>query len=127
MRKNYVIIPGTRMAGLFSYVLQAIQNLTVVDGTENKLFIKYNENMLYLDPRVGGNVWDYYFHQPFQFTKEEIINHPKEQAIFIENENEIFKYLGLTLFLELRSAQIHLETRRILCQQLIHHFQLFLW
>lgn len=89
MRKNYVIIPGTRMAGLFSYVLQAIQNLTVVDGTENKLFIKYNENMLYLDPRVGGNVWDYYFHQPFQFTKEEIINHPKEQAIFIENEKAV--------------------------------------
>ena len=94
MRKNYVIIPGTRMAGLFSYVLQAIQNLSVVNETEDKLFIKYTENMLYLDPRVGGNVWDYYFYQPFEFTKEEIINNPKEQAIFIEDEKVV--PLGVT-------------------------------
>ena len=39
--KNYVVVPGSRMAGLFSYVLQAIHNLSIVDNTEDKLFIKY--------------------------------------------------------------------------------------
>ena len=45
MRKNYVIIPGTRMAGLFSYVLQVIQNLSVVNETENKLFIHFSNKL----------------------------------------------------------------------------------
>jgi hypothetical protein len=84
--KNYVIVPGGRNAGFFSYVLQALQNLSVIDNTEDKIFIKYKSSMLYLDPRVGDNVWDYYFHQPFSFTREDIINNEKEEVVFIESD-----------------------------------------
>ena len=84
--KNYVVVPGNRMAGLFSYVLQAIHNLSIVDNTEDKLFIKYTNNMLYHEPARGNNVWDYYLHQPFSFSRDDIINNPKEEVIFIEDD-----------------------------------------
>ena len=92
--KNYIIEPGPRMAGLFSYVLQALQNISAIDGTQDKLFIKYDQQMLYLDPNIGGNVWEYYFYQPFNFTKEEIINNPKEKVVFIDNEKAL-KYCSI--------------------------------
>tara|TARA_R110000803_G_scaffold95337_6_gene163192 strand:- start:1222 stop:2019 length:798 start_codon:yes stop_codon:yes gene_type:complete len=87
--KNYVVIPGGRQAGLFSYVLQALHNLSVIDGTDDKLYIKYKDNMLYLEPAAGDNVWDYYFHQPFSFTKEDILNNEKEEVIFIESDKAL--------------------------------------
>ena len=87
--KNYVVVPGPRHAGLFSYVLQALHVLSLADKTGDKVYIKYDKDMLYLDPKLGGNVWDYYFHQPFNFTKEEILENGKEEVIFIDNEDAI--------------------------------------
>ena len=87
--KNYVVVPGPRHAGLFSYVLQALHVLSLADKTGDKVYIKYNKDMLYLDPKLGGNVWDYYFHQPFNFTKEEILKNGKEEVIFIDNKDAI--------------------------------------
>lgn len=71
----YVTMPGNRMAGLMSYFVQAVSNLKTIENTLDKMYIKYDHNMLYLDnTRNESNVWDYYFEQPFTFTKEEINN-----------------------------------------------------
>lgn len=88
--KNYVVIPGTRMAGLFSYVMQVLHNLSVVDKTGDKLYVKYDHSMLYIDPTsTNKNVWDYYFHQPFTFTRDEVLINGKEKVIFIEDSRAI--------------------------------------
>jgi len=71
----YVTIPGYRMAGLMSYFLQVISNLQVLENTSNKMYIKFDSNMLYIDNRrLDLNVWDYYFEQPFTFEYEEVKN-----------------------------------------------------
>lgn len=87
--KIYITKSGKRQAGLFSYVMQALHNLSVVDNTDDKLYIKYDEYMLYRDDRLGRNVWDYYFEQPFSFTHEEVISSVRENAIFIEDAGAI--------------------------------------
>jgi hypothetical protein len=73
----YITVPGKRMAGLMSYFIQAVSNLNAIDNTSNKMYIKYDHDMLYLDStRKEKNVWDYFFEQPFTFNDVEI-NHAK--------------------------------------------------
>jgi len=83
--KIYITVPGHRYAGLMSYFVQAVANLYVVENTQNKLYIKFDENMRYQDLRYGRNVWDYYFDQPFNFTKEEVDAALKIQDVWFEN------------------------------------------
>jgi len=71
----YVVMPGNRYAGLMSYFVQAISNLKLVDNTEHKMYFKYDHNMRYLDLTQGGNVWEYYFEQPFTLTQNDIETH----------------------------------------------------
>lgn len=87
--KIYINIPGHRYAGLMSYFMQVVSNLHVVSNTQNKLYVKFDENMRYQDLRHGKNVWDYYFHQPFTFTKEEVDNATKIKDVWFENNLEI--------------------------------------
>ena len=83
--KVYITVPGNRMAGLMSYFVQAVSNLKAVESTTNKMYIKYDHNMLYLDNSKSiPNVWDYYFHQPFDFTEEEIKNCIKIKDVWFE-------------------------------------------
>ena len=109
--KNYVVVPGPRHAGLFSYVLQALHVLSLADKTGDKVYIKYDKDMLYLDPKLGGNVWDYYFHQPFNFTKEEILENGKEEVIFIDNEDAI-NFHAIP-----RPSEEEINTARDLCKK----------
>jgi hypothetical protein len=83
--KIYITIPGYRYAGLMSYFIQVIANLYVVENTRNKLYIKFDENMRYQDLRYGKNVWDYYFDQPFNFTKEEVDAALKIKDVWFDN------------------------------------------
>jgi len=111
--KNYVTIPGPRMAGLFSYVMQVMQNLSAIEGTEHKLYIKFDKYMLYLDARAGKNVWDYYFKQPFTFTAEDILNHGKEEVIFLENKKATrFPFIA-------RPVSIDVDRGRQICKKYI--------
>ena len=87
--KIYITTPGTRQAGLFSYVMQALHNISAVDNTTNKIYIKYDEYMLYQDLSLGKNVWDYYFDQPFNFTEDEVKKSERVKTIFIESDNAI--------------------------------------
>lgn len=83
--KIYINIPGHRYAGLMSYFIQVIANLHVVNNTQSKMYIKFDENMRYQDLRYGRNVWDYYFEQPFNFTKEEVETAIKIKDIWFNN------------------------------------------
>ena len=87
--KIYITIPGHRYAGLMSYFMQAVANLYVVYNTQDKLYIKFDENMRYQDFRYGKNVWDYYFDQPFNFIKEEVHSALKIKGVWFENNLSI--------------------------------------
>ena len=73
---------GQRYAGLMSYFVQAVSNLKLINNTEHKIYFKYDHNMLYLDPIMKGNVWEYYFDQPFTFTEDEIKSSKVEKDVW---------------------------------------------
>lgn len=87
--KIYINIPGNRCSGLMSYFVQVVSNLNVVLNTQNKLYVKFDENMRYQDLRYGKNVWEYYFKQPFEFTKEEVVSAEKIKDVWFENNLQI--------------------------------------
>lgn len=87
----YITIPGKRMAGLMSYFIQAISNLYAIDNTSNKMYIKYDHDMLYLDQtRKEKNVWDYFFAQPFSFSEEEIKNAKRLKEVWFKDGLGVF-------------------------------------
>lgn len=87
--KIYITIPGARYAGLMSYFVQVVENLNVIKDTPHKLYVKFDENMLYQDLRYGKNVWEYYFYQPFSFTQEEVDAAEKIGGVWLEGSMNI--------------------------------------
>ena len=69
--KIYVTTAESRFAGLMSYFLQTVGSLNLLTEDSDKFYVKFDYNMLYQDPKYGKNVWEYYFHQPFNISKEE--------------------------------------------------------
>lgn len=87
----YITVPGKRMAGLMSYFIQAVSNLYAIDNTPNKMYIKYDHDMLYLDQtKKEKNVWDYFFKQPFNFSDEEIKSAKRLKEVWFENGLGVF-------------------------------------
>ena len=67
----YIATSGHRV-GLFSTVLKALSSLSAIDKLDAKLYFDWNDDLPYLDPEHGLNVWDYYFLQPFDVSEEEL-------------------------------------------------------
>jgi hypothetical protein len=72
--KLMVIDSGVHERGLCSYILQAISNLHVSNLTGIKAYINYHASV-YNDPKIGLNMWDYYFEQPFGINYEDLKNY----------------------------------------------------
>ena len=103
----YVTMPGNRMAGLMSYFIQAVSNFKIIDNTQDKMYIKYDHNMLYLDQtKLDLNVWDYYFDQPFSFTTEEI----KDANVL----KDVWFKGGLGVFPTRPSAELYKEANNLI-------------
>jgi hypothetical protein len=59
----YIVTPGVRYAGFFSYFNQVLSNLHILTNND-KMLVKFDHNNPYMDVSKNVNMWENYFYQP---------------------------------------------------------------
>lgn len=75
---------------MFYYYIQVLKTLYLVENTLDKIYVKLDSNVPYIDKKMStNNVWNYYFYQPFDITHDEFITSELIEGDWFQNDMKI--------------------------------------